>query len=422
VTSQAKYPDHPILEEGYKAELTVRIGRELLKGPCDFACLVRGAEGAYPSDVLAVLRQLETAGEACVTSAGDWKRCGLLNAASQRTPEEAEPEGTARTCLPEPHPLDFDWRFSESTLAALQRRMDVSQDEAVAILGAPTLYKHLVDSGVDAWLFDKNAQIIEHLRDAGYTSVTQGDLFEFTAAPRRFHCVVADPPWYIEHYRAFLEAGHSMLLPDGRILMSVLPRLTRPSASSDRFHVLEIAARFGFDLIEVSPGALHYESPPFEVEALRAEGLALGAWRNGDLFTFAMCSRPPQIEEPRTKPVAERWDSIPFGQTTVKIKVEHSSSREPFDYKAASSTGSLRLRSVSRRSPVRSRINFWTSRNVALTITKPQMVAELLRKVAGGGVASEAVAVIAYEYQLSDKEIDRLRQLIELLDSEASLR
>jgi len=50
------------------------------------------------------------------------------------------------------------------------------------------------------------------------------------------------------------------------------------------------------------------------------------------------------------------------------------------------------------------------------------MVAELLRKVAGGGLASEAVAIIAYEYQLSDKEIDRLRQLMELLDSEASLR
>lgn len=423
MTSQAKLADHPSLEKGYKAELRFRIWRELVKGPCEFACLVRSAEGAYPSDVLAALRQLESAHEVCLTSAGAWKRCDLSEASSRRLLKDTESARSAFGCLPEPHPLDFDWRFSARTLSALHHRMNVSSDESVAILGAPTLYKYFVDSGIDAWLFDKNAQIIGRLKEAGYESVTQCDLFEFRTKTPQFQWAVADPPWYTEHYRAFLEAGHMILLPEGRILMSVLPRLTRPSAATDRFQVIESAASLGFDLIEVTPGALHYESPPFEIEALRAEGLALGEWRSGDLFSFAMRSPVRRKRVPQTKPKdLERWESIPFGRTTVKIKVERTESREPFDFKAASSTGSIRLRSVSRRSPARSRINFWTSRNVALTITKPQMVGELLRNVANGRSAPEALAVAAYEYQLSDKEMERLRLLVELLNSDASRR
>jgi len=423
VTSKAKSTDHPTLEEGYKAELMLRLARELLRGPCDFGWLLRRAEGAYPSDVLAALRQLEASGEICLTSAGDWKRGGAPEAPARRWSKDAETAESAMSCLPEPHPLDFDWRFSARTLDTLHRSMNVSSDELVAILGAPTLYKYLVDSGARAELFDKNAQIVRGLKEGGYKSVTECDLFEFSANTPRFDWAIADPPWYIEHYRAFLEAGREILLPGGRMLMSVLPRLTRPSAARDRFEVVESAARLGFDLIGIWAGALHYDSPAFEIEALRAEDLVVGEWRTGDLFSFVMRSRAPRKDARRTKVKdTERWESIPLGKTTVKIKVEQSDSREPFDFKPASSTGSVKLRSVSRRSPARSRINLWTSRNVALTVTKPEMVAELLRKATSGGSASDALAVTAYEYQLSDKELDRLRLLMELLDSEAKLR
>jgi hypothetical protein len=421
VRSQGKLADHPTLDKTYKAELMFRVAHELLKGPCDLACLVRGAEGAYPSDVLAALDQLETAGEICLTSPGTWRHCNIPEMPVQRLPDDAEAPRRALSGLPEPHPLDFDWRFSALSLTALHRRMNVAPDESVAVLGAPTLYKYLVDSGVDAWLFDKNAQVIRHLKEAGYTSLTECDLFDYAAAIPRFHWAVADPPWYIEHYRAFLDAGRTILLPEGKFLISVLPRLTRPSAATDRFQIVKSALQLGFDLVEAYPGVLHYESPPFEVEALRAEDLTLREWRRGDLFSFVMRSQVPR-KAPRTKPRdVERWESIPFGETTVKIKVEQLDSREPFDLKAASATGGFRLRSVSRRSPTRSRINLWTSRNVALTITKPAMVAEILHKVANGSRASEALAVIAYGYQLSDPEVDRLRQLLELLASDAKL-
>jgi hypothetical protein len=282
------------------------------------------------------------------------------------------------------------------------------------------LYKYLVDSGVNAWLFDKNSDIIRRLREKGYESVTECDLFSFKADTSRFDWAVADPPWYIEHYHAFLKAGHSILLPGGKMLMSVLPRLTRPSAAKDRFEVVERAARLGFDLVEIGAGALHYESPRFEIEALLAEDLTVGEWRTGDLFAFVARSRKSQKEALRTKVTdPEKWESIPFGETTIKIKVEQSDSRDPFDFRAASFTGSVRFQSVSRRSPARTRINFWTSRNVALTITKPAMVAEFLRKIVDGESIREALVATAYEYQLSDDELDRLQRLMELLSPEA---
>jgi hypothetical protein len=324
--------------------------------------------------------------------------------------------------LPEPHPIDFDWRFTAATISDLGQRISSSGGESVAVLGAPTLYKFLIDSGTDAWLFDKNPHIVAHLRATGYDSLTECDILKFSAGHPRFHWAVADPPWYIEHYEAFLTAGRKLLLPEGKLLLSVLPRLTRPAASMDRFHILEMATRLGFDLIEVNPAALHYVSPPFEIEALRAEGLSITDWRTGDLFSFLTRSYKLHTDKPNRSEAGEAWQSVQLGKTTVKIKREQLTEAEKFDYQPASASGSIRLRSVSRRSPARSRINLWTSRNVALRISKPVMVAEALGKIASGLSISATLASMAYEYQLSEPEMTKLRELFQLLMQDAELK
>ena len=55
--------------------------------------------------------------------------------------EYREATGCPDIELPEPHPLDFDWRFTESTVGHL---LDVCQSHSrqvdrLAILGAPTV-------------------------------------------------------------------------------------------------------------------------------------------------------------------------------------------------------------------------------------------------------------------------------------------
>lgn len=86
-----------------------------------------------------------------------------------------------------------------------------------------------------------------------------------------------------------------------------------------------------------------------------------------------------------------------------------------------SPTGNIRFRSVSRRSPARSNINVWTSRNIALGLSKPNVLDEALQRIGNRESSREALASIAYEYQLSELEIAKLSQLLELLFRDAGL-
>jgi hypothetical protein len=414
--------DHPTLEPAYRAELVVRLLQELVEDPRTFENLVRASEGAYPSDVMSALRWLEAKDKVFLSQSGLWTRSPEGDSVPTNETSNGQPSlMQASNGLPEPHPLDYDWRFTYNTLAHLAGRLRASPVERVAILGAPTLYKYLADSGVVTWLFDKNPHVIQHFIAAEYPSVTQANLLEFPDFEAQFQWAVADPPWYPEHYAAFLTAARKLLVLGGKLLLSVLPRLTRPSASTDRIRILECAANLGFDLFDVELGSLHYASPPFEVEALRAEGLVVENWRAGDLYSFVLRSREDYCVNRIEASDEEHWQTLQLGETTIKIKLERRSEPELFSYQPASCTSDLRLRSVSRRSPVRSRINLWTSRNIALMVSKPMAVADALDEIGKGRSPATTLAHVSHKYQLAETEKRRLREVIELLILDAGL-
>jgi hypothetical protein len=306
-------------------------------------------------------------------------------------------------------------------LTVLETLLDVKNGGEGAILGAPTLYKYLVDMGATVSLYDKNPAIVEHLRDNGYMSVNEVDLTRSLEFSPRFRWAIADPPWYKEHYEGFLNAASKLLLPVGKLFLSVLPRLTRPSAAEDRFRIVEAARNIGFDLIGVRSATLAYASPPFEIEALREEGLAVGNWRKGDLFAFVLSSsRKNGISLPSESDEA-CWKTIHLGTTTVRIRNMPANEAGRFSYRPASSAGSPRLRSVSRRSPVRLEANVWSSRNVALVVSKPEVLSEALTGIADGGLPTEILSRITVTYQLEEDEAIQLREMLELLLRDAGL-
>jgi hypothetical protein len=420
---QPQLVDHPTPEPDYTRAITLRLIRELSeRGPLTFQDLVRAAEGAYPSDVLFTLHSLEKDGQISRLTFDRWSKGDAVSNDNAQAPSAPISSSLGQIDgLPEPHPVDFDWRFTDATLSDLEGYIHASSAARVAVLGAPTLFQRLSRSGVSVHLFDKNPQIVEHFRAVGNSSVSHCDLFKFSGFPSRFQWAIADPPWYLEHYCAFIAASSKILEVEGKLLLSVLPRLTRPSAPRDRLNIVEMAAKVGFDLIEVRPGALHYESPPFEVEALNAEKLALDDWRSGDIFCFSLRSRPLTQTDTQKPAEDDTWLAFQLGTTIVKIKDEQRQESEQFDYGPVSPSGSIRLRSVSRRSPVRSKINLWSSRNVALTVSKPVALVESLEKLRTGHSLKLTLATTAYEYQLSSREVDKLREVLELLSKDAGV-
>jgi hypothetical protein len=412
----------PALEPDYKAELIGRILYAVAKGARDFKEIVRSAEGAYPSDILALLRELEREEKIPLSASGLWGSDDGNDAALSRL-ARSQIAGSSNTFdnLPEPHPLDFDWRFTPKTLSDLGDRLRRVGANRVAVLGAPTLYKQLVQLDVTACLFDKNREIVRHLKSLGYTSVVECDLLSASHSESTFEWAFADPPWYLDYYQGFLKAARGLLMPEGRLLLSVLPRLTRPSASSDRLRIVEYAADVGFDLIEANPAQLHYSSPPFEIEALEAEGLVIGDWRAGDLFSFVLRSRPLRHIADAGPSRSDQWYSAQLGNMTIRVRIRDHSELDSFSYEPVSASGNIRFHSVSRRSLARSEIDLWTSRNLALKITKAGVLVEALEKIKTGEPISGVLASVVYEYQLTPAELEELQGLIHILMVDAGL-
>lgn len=412
--------DHPALELPYSEELKNALLSTLETSPMEFGNLVDSAEGAFPTDVMTVLTELVADNEVSQSN-GLWFLRDQQDRPQNRIFPEVNVTIGSGSDLPEPHPLDFDWRFTEHTLACLEKVVNARNGGQGAILGAPTLYKYLVDLGADVTLYDKNPGIVEHLRNSGYSSLNEVDLTRSLEFSPRFRWAIADPPWYTEHYEGFLSAASQLLLPAGKLFLSVLPRLTRASAAADRFSIIKVAKKIGFDLVDVKPGGLGYASPPFEIEALREEGLVVGNWRKGDLFAFVLSSSTRIESNVRQSNDEVSWKTILLGATTVRIKNTSPNESEAFSYKPASSSGTPRVRSVSRRSPARLEANVWTSRNVALVVSKPHIVSAALTSIAGGSLPTEILDRMTTTYGLGDREARQLREILELLLQDAGL-
>ncbi len=413
--------EHPPTDPEYEARLISHVTEILRNGPITFGSLVRRSEGAYPTDVRAVLQELRAIGQAKEVRADIWVASGWIDGESQsedggEPPEVASEHGE----LPEPHPVDFDWRFGGRTLQLIGERLATLNAHKVAILGAPTLFRYLVDHGRHPCLFDKNEHITQHLVKIGYKNVITCDLFKYSPGAIRFDCIIADPPWYVEHYRAFIDVSRAMLLRGGHLLLSVLPRLTRPSAAHDRSEVLSFADVRGFELETVEPASLEYSSPPFEREALRSEGLTLACWRLGDLYIFVKkraTSRPaPLVRVPREP---ELWHTYVIGRSVVKIKWDGTPGEGEFRFDAVSATGEMRLRTVSRRSPVRPQINVWTSRNIALHVSRPDVACTALQFCSETGNLGNTISAVQAIEKLSLRGIQQLTSFVTLLINES---
>lgn len=155
------------------------------------------------------------------------------------------------------------------------------------------------------------------------------------------------------------------------------------------------------------------------MEALRSDGISLDDWRRGDLFYFVSHGRLSQGIGKPTPKRQEKWHTVVLGQTTVKIKVDGEPSAGGFNFVPASKTGGIRLRTVSRRSPARERINVWTSRNIALTVSQPKVLVTAIERLQEGETIEQAIAVFLYEYKLGNSETEKLRELVKLLSNDA---
>jgi hypothetical protein len=282
-----------------------------------FGDLVRALPGFYPSCVVDSLRR-QLVGN----------RIPLRRAARLISQSMSATTGGVSSLavdgLPVPHPLDFDWRFTDEAVEKILDEVALlgRNRGPIGVVGAPSVAlragRTWAMNKVNAYDIDEGA--VTALRQLGAGVIANRCNILTDDPPRpKFDVVITDPPWYFDDLCSSLWFCHATSRGGGFILASIPPVGTRPGIPEERTRLLEFSSQIGLELVRIESAQLPYRSPPFEQNALRAVGVA-GApvdWRRGDLAIFAPISQAGALRPCRGRlegrPVFGRPSDLSFG-------------------------------------------------------------------------------------------------------------
>ena len=396
----------PASQLGAEAELERHI-RGLIEaaGPnaTSLLDLTLQAQGAYPTEVRRLAQELQTVRP-------DLLRLEVLSFEPVRPALLA-----ARSVLPIPHPLDFEWRYAAQGWSRLTEEISRHAPNSgadIALFGTSGLAEVLPDlmPGRRITLFERRGEVCHVLAGRDGLRVVPGDVGLTTRAGEyAFDVVVADPPWYPALMELFVQAAARVLVRDGMLLLCVPGGATRPGILAERRHLVDVAGVVGFVLEMSDQAAVGYESPPFELAALGAADLAGfdPIWRRADLLRFRKTARTieplsaPEIPEPET-----HWREVSIGR--ARIRVDARAALVATQNLESIVAGDV-LDSVSSRDPRRASASIWTSTNRVFRTSAPgELIVALRRVAAGETIEQEWLRPVE---RLVDEELRLLRQL-----------
>ncbi len=250
--------------------------------------------------------------------------------------------------IAEPHPLDFDWRFDEPTIAKL---CELLRGRNVLALGAPSVARNLEAYGGKVLLVDRQPvqQVRSHLvADALTSDVPEGG----------FDVAIVDAPWHPSELVDWATAGARAVGTGGEVLISVWPPETRPGAADDLSRVIaQLQEWAGVTLLPIE---LTYEIPPFELKAVSiAHGDPLArSPRHGRLVRLDVRLRP-------TNPLPYRasqtlWHRFFLDGYQLGVRLKPSNAAQNLVVPHPNAKGWL-WPYVSARAPGRDQIGIWSS-------------------------------------------------------------
>ena len=347
------------------------IVRAIRNGARTFEELLLALPSIYPTEVLAAVDRMPRLPG---VDAGVLAR--ICGDATVRRPGSA----AGGSLLPLPHPLDFEWRFSDGTcremLAAAAET--TRKGETILLYGTPGLAyaaislpvrdRGVVFAGPDTAV----TQRLAGLNEAAGMPISM--VVEAGVARACASAVLVDPPWYPDYLNPMLRRAAQACRLDGTVLASLPPVGVRPGTTGERAALERFANRQGLDRVGIEELAISYETPFFEENALAAVGVhAPRVWRHGDLAVYRR-RRATGDEGFVRERRCERWVEAEIEGMRIRIRLDTGVSG------AAEGLLSLVrgdvLPSVSRRDPRRAQANVWTSGNRIFRAGDPTVALE----------------------------------------------
>ena len=323
--------------------------------------------------------------------------------------------------LPIPHPLDYDWRFSDQTVDQLlvECERTTKPGQTVVLLGVPTALRAAYERAFDrrVVLLDASETTVDLLTVATGGNALKCDLLVDPLPEVVANAVIGDPPWYPDEMSAFLWAAAKLCSLGGYILMSVPPIGTRPTIESERSEFFALAEQLGLKLVSLEPATLIYRSPLFETNALKVEGIPnVGHdWRRGDLALF---SRETQVDvvRPAYSSSLQLW--VEECVDGMRWRIRRAENRGFGDPKLISIVPGDVLPSVSKRDVRRVHADVWTSGNRVFRTEGKNTLRLVLQTLRNGGapfVDSEIWRQMSErEVSLARGALDQIAEIVEL--------
>lgn len=325
--------------------------------------------------------------------------------------------------LPLPHPLDFDWRFTDISVNDLLQQVEkmTAFDDTIVLLGTPSLFRGArTMSHRRMILLEANRTMTNCLiSTASCTQVTCCDLLKDAAVTLSAGAVVLDPPWYPEHIHAFLWNACQVCSLGGHILVSLPPIGTRPSIDREWSDLLIWANQLGLELVDREKLSLSYLTPAFERNAFRVAGVppVRRDWRRGDLAIFCRV-RLTQVQRP-TVAIQDVWEEINL--LGIRIRVRPWTDSEFSDSKLVPILPGDVLTSVSRRDSRRGLADVWTSGNRIFRCQGRSILFQVLQAISTGSQTHDVVeAFLKRSLHSSEAEVisETTRQILSLINTE----
>ena len=367
------------MEKEYKKKLNSLIINEITKGKANFGTLLKNLPGIYPTLLLERLEVLNY----------ENKIPGIVFEFAQKYVAKNSIKNSSKVkidkVIPCPHPLDFEWRYTCETRKYLKHLCYkvTGQSDKILFIGAPTLYISTVKENPlrNPFLMDNNNEILnsiaENFNSAGLINY---DVFEMDPPNFKTSCVVVDPPWYKQHFQAFLWTASKMVDLNSTVFISFPSLGTRPTVLKERIDLTNFARSVGLELINTENNSIRYISPFFEFNALRAQNILNYPidWRNGDLLVFK------KIEKVKKDKIInnlnpEYWTSVRNGDLKVKIKLNDTYNSKS-NYLDPIVKGDI-LPTVSTRDKRRKKATIWTSGNRIFRSSNPNLIKTLLESL-----------------------------------------
>ncbi|NSZ14925.1 hypothetical protein G6L61_24595 [Agrobacterium fabrum] len=270
--------------------------------------------------------------------------------------------------LPSPHPLDFDWRYSDDTVSAISEV--ISKSATVVAGGTPSIARYLDAVARDVILVDRQP----------FQGVRKHVVGEVGHVRLKIQQAVAvlDPPWYPPEAMQWIAWASNVVGVGGEILVTIWPADTRPSAEQER-RDLENWIR-GWAEISHTDLPISYVAPSFEEAALAVSaGINIQTKpRIGELLRITVAKEQAAIILPRRN---TSWARFTLNEYQLAIR------------KDPPTTGAIEIAPVrgangwiwpyvSRRAAGRDEISLWSSQNEVALVGNSGHLIDILRAYA----------------------------------------